>query len=47
MRVSKDKLQYGQEVMVMKHEAYREGQEFFGELEESDGIEGPVGRVED
>jgi hypothetical protein len=32
-------LQYGQDIMVIKHETNREGQELFGELEESDGIE--------
>ena len=38
--------QDGQEIMVRKHEANREGQDVFGELEESDGVEGPVGGVE-
>lgn len=38
--------QEGQEIMVRRHEAYREGQKFFGELGESDGIEGPVGGIE-
>jgi hypothetical protein len=41
-----DVWQEGQEIIVMKHEANREGQGVFGELEESDGIEGSVGRVE-
>jgi hypothetical protein len=30
----------------MKHEANRKGQDISGELEESDGIEGFVGRAE-
>jgi len=38
--------QEGQEIMVMKHEANRKGQDISGELEESDGIEGSVGGIE-
>jgi hypothetical protein len=38
--------QEGQEIMVVKHEANRKGQDISGELEESDGIEGPVGGIE-
>ena len=38
--------QEGQEIMVMKHETNRKGQDISGELEESDGIEGPVGGIE-
>jgi len=38
--------QEGQEIMVIKHEANREGQDVFGELEESDGVEGSVGGIE-
>jgi hypothetical protein len=41
-----DVWQEGQEILVMKHEANREGQDVSGELEESDGIEGAVGGVE-
>jgi len=41
-----DLWQEGQEIMVIKHEADREGQDVFGELEESDGVEGSMGRVE-
>ena len=32
--------------MVIKHEANPEGQDILGELEEADGIEGSMGRVE-
>ena len=39
-------LQDGQDILVMKHETNRERQGVFGELEEADGIEGFVGRVE-
>jgi hypothetical protein len=38
--------QEGQEIMVMKHETNREGQDISGELEESDGIEGSMGGIE-
>jgi len=38
--------QEGQKIMVIKHEANREGQDLFGESEETDGIEGSMGRVE-
>ncbi len=38
--------QEGQEIMVMKHETNRKGQDVPGELEEPDGIEGFVGGVE-
>jgi len=41
-----DLLQDGQEIMVIKHEANREGQDVFGESEEVDGIEGSLGGVE-
>jgi len=40
-----DLLQEGQEIMVMKHEANREGQGVFRKSEEPDGIEGFVGGV--
>ncbi len=35
--------QEGQEIMVTKHEANREGQDVSGESEAVDGVEGPVG----
>jgi hypothetical protein len=38
-----DLLQDGQEILVMKHETNREGQDVFGESEEADGIEGSMG----
>ncbi len=38
--------QEGQDIMVIKHEANREGQDFLGELEEADGIEGSLGGIE-
>jgi hypothetical protein len=38
--------QDGQDIMVIKHEINRKRQDVFGEFEESDGIEGSVGRVE-
>jgi hypothetical protein len=38
--------QEGQEIMVMKHETNRKGQDVFREPEESDGIEGLVGGIE-
>jgi len=38
--------QDGQDIMVMKHEANREGQDILGELKEVDGVQGFVGRVE-
>ena len=33
----------GQEIMVIKHEVNRKRQDVLGELEEADGIKGPVG----
>jgi len=39
-------MQDGQDIMVMRHEADRKRQYIFGELEEPNGIEGPVGGVE-
>jgi hypothetical protein len=41
-----DVRQQGQDIMVSKHEINRERQDIFGEFEEADGIERPVGRVE-
>ena len=41
-----DLLQDGQDILVMKHETNREGQDLFGESEEADGIEGSLGRIE-
>jgi hypothetical protein len=41
-----DVWQEGRGIMVMKHEANPEGQDVLGELEEFDGVEGSVGRVE-
>ena len=41
-----DVMQDGQEILVMKHETNREGQDISGELEESNGIEGSVGGIE-
>ena len=38
--------QDGQDIMVIKHETNRERQDVPGELEETDGIKRPVGRVE-
>ena len=38
--------QDGQKIMVIKREADREGQDVFGEFEETDGLTGPLGRVE-
>jgi len=38
--------QDGQDIMVMKHEVNRKGQDVLGELEKSDGIERPVGGIE-
>ncbi len=38
--------QDGQNIMVIKNEVDGKGQDLFGELEESDGIEGSVGRLE-
>ena len=38
--------QEGQDIMVIKHEANREGQDILGEIEEADGVEGSMGRVE-
>ena len=35
-----------QDIMVIKHETNRKRQSILGELEESDGIEGPVGGIE-
>ena len=41
-----DAWQDGQEIMVKKHEANREGQDVPGESENTDGFERPVGRAE-
>jgi len=41
-----DVWQEGSTILVMKHEADREGQDVPGDLEAVDGIEGPLGRVE-
>ena len=41
-----DVWQEGQAIMVMKHEANREGQDVSGESEEVDGVEGSMGGVE-
>jgi hypothetical protein len=41
-----DVWQENRDVMVIKHEANREGQDVLGELEEADGIQGSMGRVE-
>jgi rubredoxin len=41
-----DVMQDGQEVMVKKHETNSKGCGVFGEIEDSDRIEGSVGRVE-
>jgi hypothetical protein len=38
--------QEGQEILVMKHETNRKGQDISGELEEPDGIEGSMGGIE-
>jgi hypothetical protein len=38
--------QEGQEIMVMRREANRKGQDVSGELEEPDGVEGSLGGVE-
>jgi len=38
--------QDGQDIMVMKHEVNRKGQDVLGELEDPDGIERPVGGIE-
>lgn len=38
--------QDGQDIMVIKHEANTEGQGVFGELEETDGVERPLGGIE-
>jgi len=38
--------QDGQKIMVIKHEANREGQDISGESENADGLERPLGRVE-
>jgi hypothetical protein len=38
--------QKGQDIMVIKHETNRKRQDFLGELEEADGVEGPLGGVE-
>lgn len=38
--------QQGDTIMVIKHETDREGPALPGDLEEADGIEGPVGRIE-
>ena len=39
-------MQDGQEVLVMKHETNREGQGVFGESEDIDGFERPMGGTE-
>jgi hypothetical protein len=41
-----DTWQDEQDIMVIKHETDTEGQGVFGELEEADRIERPLGRVE-
>ncbi|MHC4677578.1 MAG: hypothetical protein ACYTEK_02675 [Planctomycetota bacterium] len=41
-----DVQQQSQDIMVIKHETNRKRQDVLGGLEESDGIEGSVGRVE-
>ena len=41
-----DVQQEGREIMVSKYETNRKRQDVLGELEETDGIEGSVGRVE-
>ena len=41
-----DVWQDGPTIMVMKHEADGEGQDIPGDLEDVDGIEGPLGRAE-
>jgi chromatin segregation and condensation protein Rec8/ScpA/Scc1 (kleisin family) len=41
-----DVIQDGQQIKVKRHEIDREGQDIFGESEETDGIEGSVGRAE-
>jgi len=41
-----DVWQNGQDIMVKKHEANREGQDISGESESTDGLEGPMGRAE-
>jgi DNA-directed RNA polymerase subunit RPC12/RpoP len=41
-----DVWQDGPTIMVMRHEANREGQDVPGDLEDVDGIEGPLGRAE-
>ena len=38
--------QEGQDIMVIKHEANRKGQDILGELEKADGIEGALGGIE-
>ncbi len=38
--------QEGQDIMVIKHEVNRKGQDILGELEETDGIERPAGGIE-
>jgi hypothetical protein len=41
-----DVWQHGEEIMVMPHEADREGQDVSGDLEADNGVEGALGRVE-
>ena len=41
-----DVWQDGQEIMVKRHEANREGQDVPGKSENTDGFEGPMGRAE-
>jgi rubredoxin len=38
--------QDGQEIMVMKHETNREGQDISGDIETTGGVEGPLDRAE-
>ncbi|MFC1634684.1 hypothetical protein ACFL5Z_07555 [Planctomycetota bacterium] len=38
--------QQGQSIIVIKHETNRKRQDVLGELEEADGVEGPLGGVE-
>ena len=41
-----DVRQNRQDILVKKHETNRKRQDILGELEEADGIEGPLGGVE-
>ncbi len=38
--------QDGQDIMVIKCEANREGQDVFGNVEETDGLARPLGRAQ-